>query len=467
MIEQKPAVQATSQMPSSKTAALFLTSFAAFFAAFMFSGLNVAIPAISQEFNADAIVMNWIITVFALFSAVFLVPFGRIADIVGIKKIFAYGTIVFTIASALSTFANSSTMLIVSRAIQGIGGAMTMTTAVAMVTAVFPLKERGRALGINVACVYIGGSIGPFLGGILTEHLSWRSIFLVNVPVGFIVLLLLFWRIKGEWCECKGERFDYVGSVVYALALIALIYGFSVVPEIIGLVLVLAGIVGLLIFVRWESRNKSPILNINIFLNNRAFLFSNLAALINYSAIFPVVFFLSLYLQYIKGLGPEQAGLSLVAQPVIQAILSPIAGRLSDRIEPRILVSLGMALTCLGVLSLVFLGNDTPTSMIIIALVALGAGFGFFSSPNSNAIMSSVTPKFYGIASATMSTMRAFAQTLSMGIAMIIMSSIIGRVVITSQYYPALLSSAKISFSIFTVFCFAGIFVSLSRGNVR
>lgn len=452
---------------SNKTVALISSSLAVIFSTLMASGLNVALPEISSEFKADAILLSWIVTSFVLATAVFSVPFGRIADIFGLKRIFLYGMVLYTLVAVVAIFSTSATMLIVCRTIQGLGSAMIAVNGLALVTAIYPASERGRALGINIACVYAGSSIGPFLGGILTEHLGWRSIFAINIPVGLAVILLLLLRLKGEWRECKGEKFDYIGSTIFGLALVALMYGFSLLPAILGGILILAGIIGLFAFLRWESSTKSPVLNIIIFKNNKPFIFSNLAALIAYSSIFAVGFLISLYLQYIKGLTPEMAGLVLVAQPVMQAVLSPFTGRLSDKVEPRIVASSGMAFILIGLLFSSLLSENTPIVQIVLILIAIGVGFALFSSPNANAIMSSVVPRFFGVASAIMSTMRSVGQMFSMGITMIIMAVIMGRVPIAHENYPALLASTKIAFSVFTALCFIGIFASLSRGKIR
>jgi EmrB/QacA subfamily drug resistance transporter len=452
---------------SNKTVALISSSLAVIFSTLMASGLNVALPEISSEFKTDAILLSWMVTSFVLATAVFSLPFGRIADIYGLKKIFLYGMVLYTLIAVVAVFSSSAIMLIICRAIQGLGSAMIAVNGLALVTAIYPASERGRALGINIACVYAGSSIGPFLGGILTEHVGWRSIFAINIPVGLAVIILLLWRLKGEWRECEGEKFDYTGSIIFGLALVVLMYGFSLLPSILGGILIPAGIFGLFAFLRWESGTKSPVLNIIIFKNNRPFIFSNLAALIAYSSIFAIGFLLSLYLQDIKGLTPEMAGLVLVAQPAMQAVLSPFTGRLSDKVEPRIVASSGMAFILIGLLFSSLLSENTPIVQIVLILVAIGVGFALFSSPNANAIMSSVVPRFFGVASAVMSTMRSVGQMFSMGITMIIIAVIMGRVPISHETYPALLTSTKIAFSAFAALCFAGIFASLSRGKVR
>ncbi|MCP8323899.1 MAG: MFS transporter [Candidatus Methylarchaceae archaeon HK02M2] len=452
---------------TNKRSALLVATLASFLTPFMGSSVNIALPSIGKEFAMDAVLLSWVATSYLLAAATFLVPFGRISDIYGRKKIFTYGILIYTISSLFSAISTSGILLISFRVLEGIGSALIFGTGVAILTSVFPVGERGKALGINVAAVYLGLSLGPFLGGLLTQHLSWRSIFLVNVPLGFIIISLLFWKLKGEWAEAKGEKFDFIGSIFYGLTLIAIMYGFSLLPTISGVWLILIGAAGILAFVKWEMKVESPVLDMNLFKNNTVFTFSNLAALINYSATFAVTFLLSLYLQYLKGFDPQTAGLILIAQPVVMTIFSPIAGRLSDRIEPRIVASMGMALTTMGLFLFTFLSEITTLDFIVTSLILLGFGFALFSSPNTNAVMSSVEKRFYGVASGTVGTMRLIGQVLSLGIVMVIFAIYIGRVQITPEYYLLFLESVKIAFIIFTCLCFGGIFASLARGRLR
>jgi EmrB/QacA subfamily drug resistance transporter len=453
-----------------KKITLLVTTVAAFLTPFDVSSVNVALPSIGKEFSMDAISLSWVATAYLLASAMFLVPFGRIADIHGRKRIFAIGILTFTAASFSMILSRSAMMLICFRIFQGIGAAMIFGTGVALLTSVFPPQEKGRALGINVAAVYLGLSIGPFLGGFLTLHFGWRSIFLVNVPLGLTLVALVSLKLKGEWAESKGEKFDLIGSIIYCLGLIAIMYGFSSFSRLHTLLsvgLVLTGTVGILAFMKWEMKVRHPILNISLFRNNRVFAFSNLAALINYSATFAVTFFLSLYLQYVRKLNPQSAGLILVFQPIVMAIGSPFAGRLSDRMEPRIIASMGMALTAVGLFLLTFLHGNTALGFIIGDLVLLGLGFALFSSPNTNAVMSSVEKRSYGVASATLGTMRLTGQMFSMGITVLILALHIGHAQITSENYPLFLKSTRSAFIFFAGLCSAGVFASLTRGKVR
>ncbi len=452
---------------TNKNVALLIASMSSFLTPFTSSSVNIALPSIDRELSLHALELSWIATAYLLAAAILLVPFGRIADIYGRKKIFLFGMIVDAAASVMCAISHSGPWLIAFRALQGVGGAMIFGTGIAILTSVFPAKERGRALGINVAAVYSGLSMGPLVGGSLTEHLGWRSIFILNSVLGLIVITAVLWKLKGEWAGARGERFDYIGAIIYSLGMVAVMLGFSMLPDFKGGLLLFLGICGVVAFVRWELRIEQPIINMGLFKDNTVFRYSNLAALINYSATFAVAFLLSLYLQYIKGFTAEHAGIILMIQPVMQIICSPIAGSLSDRLEPRILATAGMALTTIGLLMLSLLGSSTMLMFIMLTLVILGIGFGFFSSPNTNAVMSSVEKKFYGIASSMLGTMRLTGQMFSMGMTLLLFALFIGPVQITPETYPSFLTCMKAAFIISAALCFAGIFASIARGKTH
>ncbi|MDD1685846.1 MFS transporter [Methanoregula sp.] len=446
--------------------ALFIALLAGFLTPFDLSAVNIALPSIGGEYAMDAIEMSWIATAYLLASGVFLLPFGRLADIYGRKKIFTTGLFIFSLASILMIFSVSSLMIILVRVLQGFGGAMIFGTAVAILSSVTPPCERGKVLGIYTTAVYLGLSTGPFFGGILTEYFGWRSIFLVNIPVGLFAVALILLFLKDEWADSRGEPFDTQGAIQYGLALVCVMYGFSLLPDITGIILLIAGSAILAWFILRELRIRYPLLDVSLFTANRVFAFSNLAALINYCATFAVTFFLSLYLQYIKDFSPQQAGMLLVVQPVAQALFSPVAGRLSDRIDPGKIASAGMGLTALGLVCLLLVDTATTIPELILILIILGIGLGLFSSPNTNAIMGSVDKKRYGVASGTLGTMRIVGQMLSMGIAMMVLAIFIGDAQITPLLYPEFLDSMRICFGISAVLCIAGIFFSLVRYTV-
>ncbi|PWB49978.1 MAG: MFS transporter [Candidatus Methanoperedenaceae archaeon] len=451
--------------PVNKKVVLLITTISSFLAPFMGSSVFIGLPSIGKDFGMDVVMLSWVSLSYLLAAAMFLVPMGRIADIYGRKKIFKYGITIDIIASILLAFSFSEAELLILRVFQGIGAAMIFSTSVAILTSVYPPGERGKALGISVAGVYLGLSLGPVIGGFLTQYYGWRGIFLSYIPLELIIIVLTFWKLKGEWADAKGERLDIIGSIVYGCSLVALMYGFSLMTH--GILLILISIIGLAAFVMWEMKIKNPVLDMHLFKNNTIFTFSILAALINYSATFAVGFFLSIYLQDVKGLSPGGAGLVMVSQPIVMTIFSPIAGKLSDRIEPRTVASIGMACTALGLFLFSFLNENTSQEYIITSLIIIGFGFALFSSPNTNAVMSSVEKKFYGVASATLGTMRLTGQMLSTGIATLILTIYVGNVQIAPENYSFFLGGEKTAFIVFAALCFAGIFASFARGKVR
>ncbi len=453
--------------PGHATLVLLITSISAFITPFNGSAINIALPAIGHEFAMDAITLSWVATSTLVATAVFLVPLGRLADIRGLKKTMVTGLVVYIFAAIFSALSFNMETLMASRVLQGLASAMIVSTSTALVVLAFPLSQRGRVLGINVAFVYIGLSVGPFLGGILTQAFGWRSIFWLIVLLLLAPIILTLTLIRGEWAAARGEKFDLTGSIIYGIGVTALIMGFSELPGWTGFIAIILSILVLIGFVLWELRASEPVLNIALFINNRAFGFSNLAALINYAATFAVTFLLSLHLQYLNNMTPASAGIVLLAMPIMQTIFSPMAGRLSDRIEPRLLASIGMGLNVAGLFMLIFLNERLPLYYIIISLIILGLGFALFSSPNTNSVMSSVDRQSLSIASATLATMRLIGQMLSMGVTMMVLAVFIGHVQIAPPVFPQLQSSIRACFAIFTVLCFGGIFASLARGQLR
>jgi EmrB/QacA subfamily drug resistance transporter len=451
----------------SKRAALITAVTGSFVTPFMGSSINVALPSIARDFRMDAVTLSWIATSYLLAAAAFLVPLGRVADIYGRKKVYTLGMSLFTVAGLLCSLSVSATMLIFFRVCQGIGAAMIFSTGLAIISSVFPPEERGGALGINVAVVYIGLSIGPFIGGIVTEHFSWRGVFLLMIPIGVLSVALAVFKLKGEWAEAAGEKFDLAGSVIYGATLVSAMYALSVASAVQSAVLLAIAACGAVGFVKWETHVKNPVFDVRIFRSNRVFTFSCFAALINYSATFAITFLMSIYLQHVLGYGPQSAGLVMIVQPAIMAVVSPLAGRLSDRIEPRIVASAGMALTAGGLFVLGFLQDDSSLRYLIACLATIGLGFALFSSPNANAIMSSVEHRLYGIASGAVGTMRLLGNMLSMGIATLIFAAVIGRVEITTEHHFLVIKALHWAFFVFAGLSVPGILMSLARGPVR
>ena len=455
----------TGEKPTSRRLILILIIITSFINPFLGAAINIALPTISQEFSMGAVGMSWVAMAFLLSSAVFLVPLGKLADIKGRKLIFLIGNIIITATSILCAFAQSGGMLIGLRALQGIGSAMVFGTGVAIITSVFPPRERGKAIGITVTAVYIGLSLAPFLGGILTQYLGWRSIFYVTIPFGILVVWITRKYIKEEWADAKGEKFDLPGSIIYLLSMSAFMFGFSRMPETSAIILASSGLLGLVGFTLMEMKVRFPVFNILLFTSNRLFAFSNLAALINYATTFAITFLLSLYLQYVQGLSPRDAGMILITQPVTMAIVASISGKLSDIYDPRILASTGMGIIVGGLVMLTLLTEQSPISYMILVLAIVGFGFGMFSSPNTNAIMGSVDKKYLVIASATVGTMRLTGQMMSMGIATLILQIFIGNKPISAHLSTEFMTSMRATFFVFVILCTLGVFASLARGK--
>ncbi|MBC2723020.1 MAG: MFS transporter, partial [Desulfosporosinus sp.] len=393
-----------------------------FMTPFMGNAINLGIPQMALEFGVGQSLLNWVVTSYLLATAAFLLPFGRLADIMGRKKVFIIGMFLFALTAVGCGFAFSFPMLIIFRVLQGIASAMIFGTSMAILTSVVPPKERGKAMGLSAATTYIGLSLGPVLGGLICSTIGWRGIFYFTFILSLVVLSLTLAKLSGEWLGAV-DKFDTWGGILWIFGIVLFLYGLTditagfqyMVTFILGLTLLIA-------FVVYETKISNPLLPVRMFMSNRSFTFSNLAALINYSATFALTFLMSLYLQNVQTIGISQSGLILLSQPILMAALSPLAGRLSDRINSQILASLGMAITTLGLFFFIFLDEKTSILLVIINLAFIGLGFAFFSSPNSNAVMSSVDRTLYGVASSTLGTMRLLGQTLSMTIVALITS---------------------------------------------
>lgn len=446
--------------------ALFVATLTSFMGPFMLSSVNVALPDLQADLGLNAVQLSWVATSYLLAMATCLLPAGKVADMYGRKKIFVAGLLVYTLAATSAAFAGSATSLILFRILQGLGAAMFVTTGMAILTSIFPPEKRGRAIGIYVAAVYIGLSAGPFFGGLLTQHFGWRSIFLLMLPLGLGSVVVTLFFLRGEWADIRRQRFDFIGSMLYAASLSFLIYGASILPSVGSLLLIVTGSLALLVFFRRQQHIAHPLFEVSLFSANRPFAYSSLAALLNYSATFAVTFLMSLYLQYIKGMSPQAAGSILMVQPVMMAVFSPIAGRLSDSLEPRLLATGGMSITVVGML--VFTQLQPETSLVTIAanLLLLGFGFALFSSPNMSAIMGAVTKSQYGIASGAAATMRLMGQMVSMAIATVVLALLVGRQAIEPHVYGPFLLSVKVVFTISALLCAVGIYFSLFRGRL-
>lgn len=442
---------------------LIVLCMGSFLVPFMGSSITLALPEIGRAFSFKAVTLTWMSTSYLISSAIFQIPFARLADLIGRKKVFEWGVFVYFLSTFLSGFAPTGFIMIFLRVIAGLGSAMMFGTNMAILTSCFPPEKRGKALGINSAVVYLSLAAGPFLGGLMTHYWGWQSIFIICGLVGLVIVVLSRIYLRVEWIEAKGEKFDYLGSIIYALGLFSLIFGFTELPKITGFIWLSVGIVSFSMFVLYEKDHKAPVCNIRLFKGNRVFVFSSLAALINYASTAAVTFMLSLYLQCIKGLDVRHAGFILISQACIQSFFSLVSGKLSSRFAPENLATSGMVFSFAGLLGLCFINDETSIFFLIAILLVLGIGFGVFASPNTNVIMGSVDKKLYGQASATTGTVRLTGQAFSMGIAGMAIALLVGNQPLEPTIYPNFIQSMRVTFMIFTALSLVGIYASWKR----
>ena len=443
-----------------KNLILLICTVLSFFTVFAVNAVMVVIPTIANEFHMSNIVQNWITIIFLLVVAVMSVPAGQISGKYGLKKVTILSIILFIIISIVNVLVTSQEQFLASRFILGISLSFINVTSMAMVVSAFKPEERGKALGINITGVYIGLSLSPVLGGILNYQLGWRSVVLFGVPFLFAILALLLTKIDDEWITFENIPLDIKGSLSYAIGMVLFMYGFTVLNTSLGVILTVLGIIILIVFAFIELKQDHPVFDVRFF-KNRKFLSSNFASLSAYLATFAVTTILNYHLQYIKGFDSQSAGMILLAAPLCQVVLAPIAGRLSDRYVPQVLAAIGMGLGTISLILFSFLNSQTPIEFLIVSMIIYGVGFGLFSPPNTNVIMSSVPPKDTSVASAAVSTMRTVGQAMSMGILTLVFAFVMGNVPIIEQYYPLLISSCQITCIICVVLCIASVFASL------
>ena len=431
------------------------------------SSISVALPSIGRELEASAVELGLTMTAYVLANAMLLLPIGRFADIYGRRKIFISGACVVALATFGLGLVGSMTSFLLLRFMQGIGAAMIISTSLAILTVVFPPERRGRAMGIVVSMVYAGSSLGPTVSGFVIDYLGWRWIFFLSFFWILAALLLAILRLKGEWKSAEGEPFDYIGSAIFILALFLIVSGASHVTDIAWAKwILLLGILFLASFIIIEWKASYPLLDIRLLLGNLEFTFSNLSTFLNYAAIFSFIFFFSLYLQFVKGMSAKHAGLIIIVQPVVQALLAPVVGRISDRFPPAIIATIGMSFCTLGLFAAAFINVTTPLTYIFFILLLLGISLGLFSTPNMIVIMSSVAPKYLGTASAMVSTMRTTGMLFSATAVAVFLSIYLGDAPITKENVPQFLSCTRNSLYFFSALSLAGTIFSIVKGRI-
>lgn len=442
----------------------------AFITTFTGSALNLSIPDIGQQFGVSANFVGWLVTGYTLAVAAFSVPIGRLADITCRKTVLVTGLIIFVACCIAAVFAMSMTMLLVIRIIQGIGAAMIFSTNTAILISSFPGHMRGRVLGYSIASTYVGLSAGPVVGGFLNHNLGWKSIFILTGVLGAAALITAFAKLPAERSDDKERSFDAKGNILFVCFIVLMMYGLSELGSptagavTVAVIVTVVGIIAGILFVKHELKVDDPAVNVRLFRENIGYAFSNLSALLNYSATFAISYLISIYLQVVMGYSSQTAGIIMIFQPIVMAVLSPVMGRLSDKYSPFKMSSIGMGFCAVGAAIFIFIGQETSLALIIIALLVTGLGFSLFSSPNTNAVMSCVDKAEYGVASSILATMRSIGHTLSMVIVTIIVSRFMGDAPLATADPEVLIKVINTSFIVFTVICAGGVFISIKRG---
>jgi EmrB/QacA subfamily drug resistance transporter len=405
-----------------KWIALSVTTIGALMAAIDSTIVILGLPTMMIDLHADLVEMIWVIMAYILVSTVFLLTFGRVADMVGRVRMYNLGFVVFTIGSALCGFSSTATALILFRLVQGSGAAMMMVNSVAILTEVFPANETGQALGINGITWAAGGVLGPVLGGLILAAGSWRWIFFINVPVGLAGALWGYLALKEVSRRNRAESFDLIGAILFSLALISILIGLTLSIDmgltsrpVLGLFATFVVLLGL--FIAWERRAAHPVLDFSLF-QDRVYNFSVLAALMQALALFAVDFLIVFYLQGVRGYGPLKAALLLIPLPLVTAVVAPLSGRLADRIGARLPATAGLVIQGLALLWFTRITPTTPYTEIAFGLALMGIGGGLFWPPNTSAAMNAAPRPRLGVASATLATMRQAGMVTSFALSM-------------------------------------------------
>jgi EmrB/QacA subfamily drug resistance transporter len=395
------------------------------------SVVNTILPLLGRELHASVAGVEWVTTVYLLTVSALLLIVGRTGDLYGHKVVYMTGFAIFIAGSAFCGAATTLTMLVAMRGVQAVGAAMLYANAPAILTKTFPAEQRGRALGAQATFTYLGLTAGPSLGGWLAATLGWRSVFYINVPVGLIAVVLSVRAIERDRPDSQRERFDFAGAALFTTGLVALLIalnqghdlGWTSAPI---LALFAAALVLLASFLAVERRSASPMLDLSLF-RSRVLSASTASALLNYVCTYSVLFVMPFLLIQGRGLDTKQAGLVLTAQPIVMAIVAPMAGAMSDRIGSRILATSGMFVLALGLVLLGIIAPHGSTAMLVLALAVIGVGIGLFTTPNNSALMGAAPRHRQGIASGVLASARNVGMVLGVGVAGAVFTTILAR----------------------------------------
>lgn len=445
-------------------AALLVAVLTAFLTTFSASCMNMSVPNMESDFQVSAVAIGWVITAYIITTAAMSVPFGKIADAKGRRKVMLVGVAGYAIASLCLVFVPTFSLMIVFRIIQGMFASMLFATNNAILISVYPPQKKGQMLGISISSTYVGLAAGPVLGGLLNHNVGWRSIFVITAILAVIAFVLAFRGVPRIPVEEGHKKPDVLGNILFIAAIVVTLYGLSNLSSFkFGWFILLAGLVIGVLFVMFERKVEDPVMRISMFTKCKAFTFSNFAALLNYASTYAISYLMSIYLQMVKGFDSQVAGMIMVSMPLVQAIFTPYMGKLSDRVAPSKMASIGMGVCAISLVIFATLGENTSLVVVIIALLIAGIGYAVFSSPNTNAILSLVRKEEYAVANSILSTMRTFGQSMSMAIVTIIVGFTLGNVALEHSSPADLVKTMHIMFVICVIMCVAGVILSLQR----
>ena len=431
------------------------------------ASVNIAIPDLAADLQANAKMVSWLPTLFILSSVIFMLPASKLADNYGRKRIYAYGLALNAFSSFMCGLGTSIEWLLFWRFVQGAAAAAIFGTGVAIITSVTPAHKRGAALGITAACVYVGLTVAPAVGGWLTELWGWRSVFLFQVPIVIALLLLIKIRLTGEWKNAEKTQYDWWGTGIFAVFSSSLVYGLSILPNMLGFAMLGLSVISLTFFIVHQSRSRRPLIRVQMFRESRVFSLSLATSLLMYASNFPLVFLMSLYLQYVKDLSPSHAGQVILVQALSMAIMAPLSGKLADRFEPRLVATLGCVIVACGLYVLSLMNTETSITYIACSLLLIGFGFGLFSTPNNNAIMGGVQVHEVGVASASMNLSRTIGNLFGMSLVNLMVHYYLGNAQFTQEQNPALIQTVEMALNMSLAFVVVACVISAFRGKLQ
>ncbi len=435
---------------------LLAVTLASFLTPIYTSMVNIAIPAIGESFAVPAETLAMLSTAYLISSVVFLVPAARLADIFGLRKVFVGGLCLAALAAFTAPFSISIGMLLACQVVAGIGFACVISNAIALLSIVYPPSRRGAAIGIAVAGVYLGLTAGPLIGGALTSVLGWPSIYVFVLLLCLATAVMVRFSIRAELFTTPGQPFDLRGSVLYGVMVLFLMFGLINLPDPLAVAGLVFGVVLLLIFISFEAKTRYPVFPVRLFTENRVFARANITTMINYGATFAVSFFMSLYLQVIGALTPMEAGFVMIAMPVVQMIFSPVAGKLSDTIGGRVLMTTGLVVTGIGMAMFGFIGTEYNPAAITLNLAVIGFGIALFGAPNTNLVLGSVDRRDSGSANSILATMRQMGMVISMAAATCCIILFTGAGAELGSNPGGLVAAMHLTFALGAVLSFAG-----------